>query len=226
MKRKYLTFSEFKYNNPNGDGYYQASTESIYLRIIITKKTDPSFIQDAMDFDFVDRIYLSPNCEEILNDTLITQVCKMTGHQSVYIKFFTISPKYNEDIGMCIKAYHLITINSSEESRFQINEVKPKKQGYYNRQWTKTRRALGIKVVFNRMKNLRKKNCSVHCATNNWMIVLGDGKVRGQRMITYKINELDQLLLPTSQITKNEAIKFMKKTKSDSEGWITLRKKM
>ena len=128
MKRKYLTFSEFKYNNPNGDGYYQASTESIYLRIIITKKTDPSFIQDAMDFDFVDRIYLSPNCEEILNDTLITQVCKMTGHQSVYIKFFTISLECNEDIGMCIKAYHLITINSSEESRFQINEVKPKKQ--------------------------------------------------------------------------------------------------
>ena len=54
MERKYLTFSEFIYNNPNGDGYYQTSTESIYLRIIITKKTDPSFIQDAMDFGFVD----------------------------------------------------------------------------------------------------------------------------------------------------------------------------
>ena len=50
------------------------------------------------------------------------------------------------------------------------------------------------------------------------MIVLGDGKARGQRMITNKINELDQLLMPASQMTKNEAIKFMKKTKSDSEG--------
>ena len=45
-------------------------------------------------------------------------------------------------------------------------------------------------------------------------------------MITEKINELDQLLLPTSQMTKNEAIKFMKKTKIDNEGWITLGKKM
>ena len=45
-----LTFSDFIYNNPNGDGYYQTSTESIYPRIIITKKTDPLFIQDAMDF--------------------------------------------------------------------------------------------------------------------------------------------------------------------------------
>ena len=80
MERKYLTFSEFIYNNPNGDGYYQISTESIYPRIIITKKTDPLFIQDAMDFGFVDRIYLSPNCEEILNYTLRTQLCKMTGH--------------------------------------------------------------------------------------------------------------------------------------------------
>ena len=218
MERKYLTFSEFIYNNPNGDGYYQTSTESIYPRIIITKKTDPSFIQDAMDFGFVDRIYLSPNCEEILNDTLRTQLCKMTGYQSFYIKFFTISPEYNEDIGVCHKAYHLITINSSEESRFQINEIKPKNQRYYNRQWTKTRRALGIKVVLGRMTNLKKKNCSVHCATNNWMIILGDGKARGQRMLTYKINELDQLLMPASQMTKTEAIKFMKKTKSDSEG--------
>ena len=44
MERKYLTFSEFIYNNPNGDGYYQTSTESIYPRIIITKKTYPLFI--------------------------------------------------------------------------------------------------------------------------------------------------------------------------------------
>ena len=70
MEGKYLTFSEFIYNNPNGDEYYQTSAESIYPRIIITKKTNPLFVQDAMDFDFVDRIYSSPNCEEILNDTL------------------------------------------------------------------------------------------------------------------------------------------------------------
>ena len=37
MERKYLTFSEFIYNNPNGNGYYQTSTESIYPRIIIAK---------------------------------------------------------------------------------------------------------------------------------------------------------------------------------------------
>ena len=115
MERKYLTFSKFIYNNPNGNGYYQTSTESIYPRIIITKKTNHLFVEDAMDFGFVDRIYLSPNCEEILNDTLRIQLCKMTGHQSVYIKFFTISPKYNEDSGICIRAYHLITINSSDE---------------------------------------------------------------------------------------------------------------
>ena len=80
--------------------------------------------------------------------------------------------------------------------------------------------------MLGKMTDLRKKNCSVHCATNNWMIVLGDGKARGQIMIIEKINELDQLLLPASQMTKNEAIKFMKKTKNDNEGWITLGKKM
>ena len=45
-------------------------------------------------------------------------------------------------------------------------------------------------------------------------------------MITEKINELDQLLLPASQMTKNEVTRFMKNPKNDNEGWITLGKKM
>ena len=80
--------------------------------------------------------------------------------------------------------------------------------------------------MLGRMTYLRKNNCLVHYATNNWMIIIGDGKARGQRMMTEKINELDQLLLPTNQMTKDEAAKFMKKTKSNNESWITLRKKI
>ena len=56
------------------------------------------------------------------------------------------------------------------------------------------------------------------------MIIVGDGKVRGHRMITEKIMELDQLIIPTSQMTKNEASRFMKKTKKDNEGRITIGK--
>ena len=45
-------------------------------------------------------------------------------------------------------------------------------------------------------------------------------------MMTDKIIELDQLLIPFNQMTKNEAAKFMKKTKFNNEGWISLEKKM
>ena len=45
-------------------------------------------------------------------------------------------------------------------------------------------------------------------------------------MMIEKINELDQLLLSASHMTKDEAKKFMKKKKSNNEGWITLEKKM
>ena len=65
-----------------------------------------------------------------------------------------------------------------------------KKNGYYNQPWTKTRRALGVKVVLGRMTDLRKNNCLIHYATNNWMIVIGDGKARGHKMMTDKIIEL------------------------------------
>ena len=118
----------------------------------------------------------------------------MTGHQRFYIKFFIISPEYNKDSGICIKAYHLITIQSSEESRFK----NPKNRDIITDNGQRLGEHWGIKAVLGRMTDLRKKNCSVHCATNNWMIIIGDGKSRGQRMMTEKINELDQLLLPAS----------------------------
>ena len=44
-------------------------------------------------------------------------------------------------------------------------------------------------------------------------------------MMTDKITELDQLLIPSSQMTKKDAEKFMNKTKVNNEGWITLGKK-
>ena len=43
MERKYLTFSEFIYNNPNGDEYYQTSTESS-TKNNNHKKTNPLFV--------------------------------------------------------------------------------------------------------------------------------------------------------------------------------------
>ena len=91
-------------------------------------------------------------------------------------------------------------MNNSEERIIEINDKKPKKLGFYIWPWIKTRRALGIKVVLGRMIDLRKKNCSVHCATNNWMIVIADGKARRHKMMTSKIIELDQLLIPSSQM--------------------------
>ena len=45
-------------------------------------------------------------------------------------------------------------------------------------------------------------------------------------MMTDKIIELDQVLLPSSQMTKNEAAKFIKRTKNDNGGWTTIGKKM
>ena len=96
---KYLAFSEFTYNNPNGPGYCQISTKSIYPIIIITGKTNLSLIQNTMDYGFVDQIFLSPDCREITNDTLRAQVCNLTKNNNCYAKFFSINPKYNEDNG-------------------------------------------------------------------------------------------------------------------------------
>ena len=135
-----------------------------------------------MDFGFVGQIFLSSNCREIINDTLRAQLCKLTGSRNCYAKLFSISPEYNEDKGEYIKAFHLITIDVINEGiRIQIND-KAKRYGQLNKQWTKTKRALGMKVILGRIIDLRKKNYLIHYATNNWMIII-DGKARGHRML-------------------------------------------
>ena len=45
-------------------------------------------------------------------------------------------------------------------------------------------------------------------------------------MMTDKIIELDQLLILSSQMTKKEGERFMKKTKVNNEDWTTLGKKI
>ena len=78
MEKGYLAFSEFIYNNSNGKRYYQTSIESIYLRIMITDQADHILIQNAIDYGFVDQIYLSKDCNEIPYDTLKSQLCNLT----------------------------------------------------------------------------------------------------------------------------------------------------
>ena len=92
----------------------------------------------------------------------------------------------------------MITLNSSEEIRVQINDNKPKKIGQLNRQWIKTKITLGVKAMLGRMTDLRKKICSIHCATSNSVILVGDGKAKGYRMMNEKIIELDQLIFLAS----------------------------
>ena len=71
--------------------------------------------------------------------------------------------------------------------------------------------------MLERMTDLRKKTCSIHYTTNNWIIVIRDGKVKGHRMMTDKITKLYQLLIPSSQMIKKEVERFMKKTKVNNK---------
>ena len=88
MEKGYLTFSEFIYNNLNGTGYYQTSIESIYPRIMIADQAYPILIQNAIDYGFVGRIYLSKDCNEIPYDTLKSKLCNLTQNQNCYAKVF------------------------------------------------------------------------------------------------------------------------------------------
>ena len=155
MEKGYLAFSDFIYNNPNVKGYYQTSIESIYPRIMITDQEDPILIKNAIDYGFVDRIYPGKDCNEIPYDTLKSQLCNLTQSQNCYAKVFSISPEYNEDNRVVIKTFHVITLNSSEETRVQINDNKPKKIGQLNRQWIKTKKS--TRSESNAWKNGRLK---------------------------------------------------------------------
>ena len=56
-------------------------------------------------------------------------------------------------------------------------------------------------MVLGKMKDLRKKNCSVHSTTSNWMILIGDVKARGYRIMNEKITDLDQLIFSSISLS-------------------------
>ena len=83
---------------------------------MITNQADHILVQNAIDYGFVDRIYLSKVCNEIPYDTLKSQLCNLTQNYNCYAKFFSTKPEYNEDNGIVIKAFHVITLSSSDET--------------------------------------------------------------------------------------------------------------
>ena len=80
---------------------------------MIKDQTYHILIQNAIDYGFVDRIYLSKDCNKIRYDSLKSQLCNLTQNENCCAKFFSISLEYNEDNGIVIKAFHAITLNST-----------------------------------------------------------------------------------------------------------------
>ena len=68
-----------------------------------------------------------------------TQLRNLTKNHNYYAKFFSISLEYNEDDRVFIKAFHVIILNTSDETRIQINDNKPRRYDQFNRQWIKIR---------------------------------------------------------------------------------------
>lgn len=94
------------------------------------------------DFGYIDLIYPDVNLDELFcfDATLISKISQYTQKKNVCLKFYTISPEYDDEVEY--EAIHLINLNIVTSS-FNLEVGKNKlKEPIFNREWASYRRAV------------------------------------------------------------------------------------
>lgn len=184
-EEEYRSFAKIVYELEENESYFISSGDHVYPRLIITKDADPFMVKMAADYGFLDLIYPGKDLKEIekFDDIFRTEVSKFAQGRSIYIKFYSISPEVDGRI--YYPAEHIITIGYVGRD-FQIevgrnNKPLPK----INRSWIKSRRILGMKVLYNIAKNLYDKKFRCLCQYEGWTLLTNNGKEKSTILKEY-----------------------------------------
>ncbi|KAL2491250.1 Uncharacterized protein Adt_26878 [Abeliophyllum distichum] len=109
-EEEYKNFTKMIYELKFNDSYFISPGEHIYQRVIMMKGTDSLMVKMAADYGFLDLIYQDKILKEIerFDDILKSEISKYTQGGSIYLNFYTISPKVED--GIFYPAEHIITI--------------------------------------------------------------------------------------------------------------------
>lgn len=174
-EEEYKAFAKLVYELQDNESYFISPGEHVYPRMIITNDGDPNMVKMAADYGFLDLIYPGKDLKEIekFDDIFRGEVSKFAKGRPIYLKFYSISPEIDGRI--YYPAEHIITIGYVGRN-FQIEVGQNRKSlPNINRSWMRSRRVLGMKVLYNMAKNLYDKKFQCLCQYEGWTLMTNNG---------------------------------------------------
>ena len=209
-EEEYKQFSTWVYSTcSQNNTIFKAPGKNMYLRMIAIKWADTLLVGKIKKYGYLDLIYPDTDLREIVSlyELLVKEVSKFAQKRSIYLKFYTISPEYHQNVEY--QAFYMISVGHLTKN-FQV-EIGTE---YINvpqitKAWIRTRRARGIKAIWSIAKDLYKRNYRTIIQFQNYIFITSEDSHTLLNIVLDLINEFSTMRFPSSSETIQQACQLM-----------------
>ena len=209
-EEEYKQFSTWVYSTcSHNSTIFKAPGKNKYPRMIVTKGAHPLLVGKIAKYGYLDLVYPDIDLREIasLDDLLVKEVSRFAQKRPIYLKFYTISPEYYQNIEY--QAFYMISVghltkNFKVEVGTEYTNVPQ-----INEPWIRTRRARGIKAIWSIAKDLYKRNFRTIIKFQNYILITSEASQGPSNLLLEFINEISTMRFPSSSKTMKQAYQFM-----------------
>ena len=201
-KEEYKQFSTWVYSTcSHNSTIFKALGKNMYPRMIAIKGADPLLVGKIAKYGYLDLVYPDTDLREIasLDELLVKEVTKFAQKRSIYLKFYTISPEYHQNIEY--QAFYMISVGHITKN-FQL-EVGTEYTNvpHITNTWIRTRRARGIKAIWSIAKDLYKRNFRTIIRFQNCILITSEDSHTPSNILLEFINEISTMRFLSSSET-------------------------
>ena len=209
-EEEYKQFSTWIYSTcSHNNTIFKAPGKNMYPRMIVIKGADPLLVGKIAKYGYLDLIYPDIDLREIacFDELLVKEVSRFAQKRPIYLKFYTISPEYHQNVEY--QAFYMISIGHLSKN-FQM-EVGTEYTNVtqINKSWIRTRRARGIKAIWSIAKDLYRRNFRTIIRFQNYIIVNSEDSHTPSNILLEFINEISTMRFPSSNETMQQAYQLM-----------------
>ena len=209
-EEEYKQFSSWVYSNcSHNNTIFKAPGKNMYPRMIATKGADPLLVGKLAKYGYLDLVYPDIDLREIasLDDLLVKEVSRFAQKKPIYLKFYTISPEYYQNVEY--QAFYMISVGHITKNFKMEVGAEYTKIPHINESWIRTRRARGIKAIWSIAKDLYKRNFRTIIKFQNYILITSEDSHTPSKLLLDFINEISTMRFPSSSKTMDQACQLM-----------------
>lgn len=178
--------------------------------MIATKGADPLLVGKIARYGYLDLVYPDIDFQEIisLDELLVKEVSRFAQKKPIYLKFYTISPEYHQNIEY--QAFYMISVGHLTK-KFKVEVgTEYTEVPQINKAWIRTRRARGMKAIWSIAKDLYKRNFRTIIRFQSYILVTAEDSHTQSNILLELINDISTMRFLNSSETMQQACQLMK----------------